>query len=54
MNGDRVKLWADFSPYEATREDGVTFHKMKLWVNRLERVEKGISNWTPRKDIIAG
>ena len=52
--GDRVKIWADFSPYEIHREDGMTFHKLKLWVDKLERIDRGISNWTPRKEVVAG
>ena len=54
LDGDRVKIWADFSPYTTTREDGMTFHKMKLWVDRLERIEKGTSDYIPRKDLITG
>lgn len=54
MNGDRVKIWADFSPYETHREDGMTFHKLKLWVDKLERVDRGISDWVPRKERVAG
>lgn len=54
MDGDRVKIWADFSPYETTREDGVIFHKIKLWVDKLERIEKGTSDYIPRKELITG
>ncbi len=54
MDGDRVKIWADFSPYETTRKDGMTFHKMKLWVDKLERIEKGTSDYIPRKELITG
>lgn len=54
MDGDRVKIWADFSPYETTIKDGMTFHKMKLWVDKLERIEKGTSDYIPRKELITG
>lgn len=54
LNGDRVKIWADFSPYTTTRDDGMIFHKMKLWVDRLERIEKGSTEWVPRKEAVAG
>lgn len=40
MNGDKIKIWADLSPYEKTRYDGQRFHSMKLWVDKYERVEK--------------
>lgn len=53
-NGDRVKIWADFSPYETHRDDGITFHKIKLWVDKLERIDKGTKNYISRKEIVAG
>lgn len=51
MNGDRVKVWADFSPYETHRDDGITFHKIKLWVDKLERIERGTKDYVPRKEV---
>lgn len=43
LNGDRVKIWGDFSPYETKREDGFVFHKIRLWLDKVERIERGKS-----------
>ena len=40
INGDKIKIWADLSPYEKTRYDGQKFHSIKLWVDKYERVER--------------
>lgn len=40
LNGDKIKIWADLSPYEKTRYDGQKFHSIKLWVDKYERVER--------------
>lgn len=38
VNGDRVKIYGDLSPYTTHRDDGMIFEKMRIWVNKVEKV----------------
>lgn len=50
-NGDRVKIYGDLSPYITHREDGMTFEKLRVWVEKLERLDKGDPNYIKKKDV---
>lgn len=50
-NGDRVKIYGDFSPYTTHRADGMVFEKIRIWVEKIERLDKGDPNYTKKKDV---
>lgn len=51
-NGDRVRIYGDFSPYTTTRKkDGLVFEKIRIWVERIERLDRGDPNYQNKKDV---
>ena len=50
-NGDRVKIYGDLSPYTTHRSDGMTFEKILIWVEKIERLDKGDPNYIHKKEI---
>ena len=50
-NGDRVKIYGDLSPYTTHRSDGMTFEKIRIWVEKIERLDKGDPNYIHKKEI---